>query len=228
MAIAIGERIPDVKLKTVTEEGVRDVSTAELFRGKKAVLFGVPGAFTGTCSTKHLPGFVELADEIKARGVDLVACTAVNDIHVLRAWGREHGTGDKIALLADGNGDLARAMGLEIDLRSSGLGIRSQRYAAILEDGVIRSLETDVPGEVTGSGAAAVLRALRALGAGSQPAARGWIWPPASLWARVQVSRGAIEDCGPSPKGRQGGRSTPLPADPRGLREAAYSAPTAR
>ena len=163
MAIAVGERVPDVKLKTVTEEGIRDVSTAELFRGKKAVLFGVPGAFTGTCSTKHLPGFVELADEIKARGVDLLACTAVNDIHVLRAWGREHGTGNKLALLADGNGDLARAMGLEADLRSSGLGIRSQRYGAILEDGVIRYLETDVPGEVTGSGAAAVLRALKAL-----------------------------------------------------------------
>jgi glutaredoxin/glutathione-dependent peroxiredoxin len=160
MTIAIGERIPDVKLKTVTGEGIGEVSTAELCRGKKVVLFGVPGAFTGTCSTKHLPGFVELADEIKARGVDVVACTAVNDIHVLRAWGREHGTGTKIQLLADGNGELARALGLELDLRPSGMGIRSQRYAAIFDDGVLRSLETDPPGQVTGSGAAAVLHAL--------------------------------------------------------------------
>jgi peroxiredoxin len=160
MAIAIGDRIPDVKVKTITDDGVREISTAELCKGKKVVLFGVPGAYTGTCSTKHLPGFVELADEIKARGVDVVACTAVNDIHVLRAWGREHGTGTKIELLADGNGDLARAMGLELDMRHAGMGIRSQRYAAIIEDGVIRSLQTDLPGEVTGSGAAAVLRAL--------------------------------------------------------------------
>jgi peroxiredoxin len=158
--IAIGERIPDVKLKTVTDEGIRDVSTTELCKGRRVVLFGVPGAFTGTCSTKHLPGFVELVDQIKARGVDVVACTAVNDIHVLRAWGREHGAGTKIELLADGNGELARAMGLELDLRDRGMGIRSQRYAAIVEDGVIRSLEVDAPGEVTGSGAAAVLRAL--------------------------------------------------------------------
>jgi len=160
MAIVVGDRIPDVKVKTITGEGIRDVSTGELCRGKRVVLFGVPGAYTGTCSTKHLPGFVELVDEIKARGVDVVACTAVNDIHVLRAWGREHGTGSKIELLADGNGELARAMGLEIDLSSAGLGTRSKRYAAIVEDGVIRYLEVDVPGEVTGSGAAAVLRAL--------------------------------------------------------------------
>jgi peroxiredoxin len=160
MAIAVGGRLPDVKLKTITDEGIQDVSTGDLCRGRKVVLFGVPGAYTGTCSTKHLPGFVELADEIKARGVDVVACTAVNDIHVLRAWGREHGVGSKIELLADGNGELARAMGMEIDLSSSGLGIRSRRYAAILEDCVIRYLEVDVPSEVTGSGAAAVLRAL--------------------------------------------------------------------
>ncbi|MBV8202185.1 MAG: peroxiredoxin [Acidobacteria bacterium] len=160
MAIAVGGRIPDVKLKTLTDEGIRDVSTGDLCRGRKVVLFGVPGAFTGTCSTKHLPGFVELADEIKARGVDVVACTAVNDIHVLRAWGREHGVGSKIELLADGNGELARAMGLEIDLSAAGLGVRSQRYAAIIDDGVVRYLQLDVPGEVTGSGAAAVLRAL--------------------------------------------------------------------
>lgn len=160
MAIALGAKIPDVKLKTLTPEGVGDVSTAELCRGKKVVLFAVPGAYTGTCSTKHLPGFVELVDEIKAKGVDVVACTAVNDIHVLKAWAREHGAGPNIDLLADGNGDFARAMGLELDARGFGMGIRSQRYAAIFDDGVLTSLQVDVPGEVTGSGATAVLRAL--------------------------------------------------------------------
>ena len=160
MALAIGDKIPDVKLKTKTAEGVQDVSTGELFRGKKAVLFAVPGAYTGTCSTQHLPGFVELADEIKARGVDLVACTAVNDIHVLSNWAREHGATDKIYLLADGNGDFARAMGQELDGRAFGLGMRSQRYAAVFEDGVLKSLEVDAPPQVTGSGAQAVLRTL--------------------------------------------------------------------
>jgi peroxiredoxin len=160
MAISIGDRIPDVKLKTMTDQGIRDVSTAELCRGRKVVLFAVPGAYTGTCSTRHLPGFVELVDDIKAKGVDVVACTAVNDFHVLSAWAKEHGAGTRIELLADGNGDFARAMGLELDARAFGLGIRSQRYAAIIDDGVIKRLETDVPGEVTGSGAQAVLHAL--------------------------------------------------------------------
>ncbi len=160
MAIAIGDRIPDVKVKTITGEGIRDLSTAELCRGKKVVLFGVPGAYTGTCSTRHLPGFVEMADQIKARGVDVVACTAVNDIHVLRAWAREHEAGDKVEMLADGNGDLARAMGLELDARAFGMGFRSRRYAAVIDDGVVVSLEVDEPGEVTGSGADAVLRKL--------------------------------------------------------------------
>ncbi len=160
MAISVGDRIPDVKVKTGTPEGVRDVSTAELLRGKKVVLFGVPGAFTGTCSTQHLPSYVELADDLKAKGVDLVACTAVNDISVLTAWGKEHGTEGKVQLLADGNGDLARALGLELDARAFGMGIRSQRYAAVFEDGVLRSLVTDVPNQVTGTGAQAVLRSL--------------------------------------------------------------------
>lgn len=160
MAIAIGDRFPDVKLKTLTGEGIQDVSTADLLRGKKVVLFGVPGAYTGTCSTRHLPGFIELADQIKARGVDLVACTAVNDIHVLRAWAREHEAGDRVQMLADGNGDLARALGLELDARPFGMGIRSRRYAAILDDGTLTYLAIDEPGEVTGSGADAVLRSL--------------------------------------------------------------------
>ncbi len=160
MAISVGDRMPDVKVKTNGPEGVRDVSTAELLSGKKVVLFGVPGAFTGTCSTQHLPSYVELADDLKAKGVDLVACTAVNDISVLNAWGKEHGTEGKVTLLADGNGDLARALGLELDARAFGMGIRSQRYAAVFEDGVLRSLAIDVPNQVSATGAQAILKSL--------------------------------------------------------------------
>jgi peroxiredoxin len=160
MTIQVGERIPEVKLRTINQEGKREVSTGELFRGRRVVLFGVPGAFTGTCSQRHLPGFVDHADEIRARGVDLIACTAVNDIDVLNAWAREHGAGDKIVLLADGNGELAHAMGLELDMRAFGMGIRSQRYGAIIEDGVLKALHRDPPGDVTGSGAEAILAEL--------------------------------------------------------------------
>ena len=170
MAIQIGERFPDVKLRTINDEGKREVMTDELFRGRRVVLFGVPGAFTGTCSLRHLPGFVDHADEIRARGVDLIACTAVNDIDVLIAWAREHGAGDKIVLLADGNGELAHALGLELDARPFGMGIRSQRYAAIVEDGVVKALHVDTPGEVTERPGAA-LRSLT-------PAFRSAAWRP--------------------------------------------------
>ncbi|HVT61565.1 MAG TPA: peroxiredoxin [Thermoanaerobaculia bacterium] len=163
MAIAVGATIPDVRLKALTSRGIQEISTAELCRGKRVVLFGVPGAFTKTCSGHHLPGFLELAADLEAKGVDLLACAAVNDVHVLAAWSEAHAVGDQILLLADGNGDLARAMGLERDFRPSGMGIRSERYAAIIDDGVIRTLALDPPGEVNGSGAAAVLHTLEGL-----------------------------------------------------------------
>jgi peroxiredoxin len=160
MAIQVGDRIPDVKLRAATGENVRELSTAALCRGRRVVLFAVPGAFTSTCSEEHMPGFVVHADSFRERGVDLLACTAVNDVEVLIAWGSQQGVGDKIVLLADGNGEFACAMGLELDGRPFGLGIRSQRYAAIIDDGVVRALHVDPIGEVQASGAEAILAEL--------------------------------------------------------------------
>lgn len=157
MAIEIGQKIPDVKLKMADGQ---DISTTELFRGKKAVLFAVPGAFTPTCSDYHLPGFVESAGEIRAKGVDTIACVAVNDHFVLAAWAKARETGDKILMLADGNGDFARAMGLEMDSRAFGLGVRSRRYAAVIEDGIIKALKVDQPGRLEISTAEEILKAL--------------------------------------------------------------------
>ncbi|HEY3567708.1 MAG TPA: peroxiredoxin [Thermoanaerobaculia bacterium] len=161
MAIKVGERIPNVKLTTVHPDGsFESVWTDDFFKGKKVVLFAVPGAFTSVCSDHHLPGFVELANHLKSRGADVVAGTAVNDIEVLRAWFKQQEVGDKIVPLADGNGDFARAMGLELDSRAFGMGIRSQRYAAVVEDGVLKALNIDQPGEVARSSASAILQAL--------------------------------------------------------------------
>ena len=115
MAIKAGDRMPSGKLKTMTKDGPKDVTTDELFKGKKVVLFSVPGAFTPTCDAKHLPGFVQLADQIRAKGVDTIACMAVNDVFVMNAWGKSSGVADKILMLADGNGDYAKALGLELD-----------------------------------------------------------------------------------------------------------------
>jgi peroxiredoxin len=161
MALAVGDKIPDVTVRLVGEAGAQPVSTRQFFAGKRAVLFAVPGAFTPTCSDDHLPGFVDRIAEIEGKGVDVVACTAVNDAFVLAAWGKARGVGDKIALLADGNGDFARAVGLELDASGFGLGTRSKRYAAVLEDGVVKALHVEAnPGQVTDSSADAILRDL--------------------------------------------------------------------
>lgn len=157
MAIEIGQKIPDVKLKMVDGQ---DVSTAELFRGKRVVLFAVPGAFTPTCSDYHLPGFIDHAEQILSKGVDTIACVAVNDHYVMGAWGKAKETGDKILMLADGNGELARAMGLEGDSRPWGMGFRSRRYAAVVEDGVIKKLNVDQPGRLEISTAEEILKGL--------------------------------------------------------------------
>lgn len=157
MGIQPGEPIPDVKLKTA--DG-KDVSTADVFRGKKVVLFAVPGAFTPTCSDYHLPGFLSKAGEIKAKGVDTIACVAVNDHHVMNAWANARGTGDQILMLADGNGDFARAMGMEADVSAFGMGKRSRRYAALVEDGVVKALQVDQPGRLEVSTADAILKLL--------------------------------------------------------------------
>jgi peroxiredoxin len=157
MALQPGDRIPNVNLKT--PDG-KNLSTEELSRGKRVVLFAVPGAFTPTCSDHHLPGFVTHAEEIKAKGIDTVACVAVNDHYVMGAWGNARGAGDQILMLADGNGEFARAMGLEADISAFGMGKRSRRYAAVIEDGVIKSLQVDQPGRLEVSTAEEILKQL--------------------------------------------------------------------
>ncbi len=160
MAIREGERIPVATLKHKTAEGIEDISTDELFSGKKVVVFALPGAFTPTCSAKHLPGFVERSDEIKSKGVDTIACLSVNDAFVMEAWGRDQNVGDKVMMLADGNGDFSKALGLDLDASGFGMGLRSQRYAMIVDDGVVQKLTIDPPGIFEGSSAEAVLAAL--------------------------------------------------------------------
>lgn len=161
MTIDIGERIPNATLKTRTEDGPTNVSTDEIFNGKKVVLFGVPGAFTPTCSMNHLPGFLEHNDAIRAKGVDTIAVVAVNDVFVMNAWQNANSAEGKILFLSDGNGDFTRALGLEADLRVSGLGMRSKRFAMIVEDGVVKALGVeDSPGQAEKSSAASILEQL--------------------------------------------------------------------
>lgn len=160
MAIQVGDRVPNVKLYTLKDGRFSAVWTEEFFKGKKVVLFAVPGAFTTICSDHHLPGFIELAETLKKKGADVVACTAVNDIEVLTAWFKNQDALDKVVPLADGNADFAKAMGLEQDSRDFGMGIRSQRYAAIFEDGILKVLAVDEPVEVARSSAAAILQSL--------------------------------------------------------------------
>ena len=134
MAIKVGDRMPSGTLKMMTKDGPKEVSSEDLFKGKKVVLFSVPGAFTPTCDAKHLPGFVQLADQIRAKGVDTIACMSVNDVFVMNAWGKASSVGDKVTMLADGNGDYAKALGLELDARKFGMGTRGQRFAVVVEE----------------------------------------------------------------------------------------------
>jgi peroxiredoxin (alkyl hydroperoxide reductase subunit C) len=160
MTIKVGDTIPPIKLMVATADGPKEISTDEIFKGKKVVLFAVPGAFTPTCSAKHMPGFVQYADELRAKGVDTIACIAVNDVFVMGAWGKDQGTGDKILLLADGAAAFTKAIGLELDLNARGLGWRSQRYALIAEDGKVTHLAVEAPGGFEVSKAEAILAAL--------------------------------------------------------------------
>ncbi|MBV8737027.1 MAG: peroxiredoxin [Alphaproteobacteria bacterium] len=160
MAIKVGDRVPSVTLRYVTPEGVQAVSSDDFFRGKKVALFAVPGAFTRTCSQRHLPSYVTHADELKAKGVDTIACIAVNDQFVMDAWGKECGADGKIVMLGDGSGDFAREMGLELDRIKEGMGMRTQRYSMLVEDGVIKALNVEQPGQYEVSSAEAMLRAL--------------------------------------------------------------------
>ncbi|ODT13592.1 MAG: alkyl hydroperoxide reductase [Kaistia sp. SCN 65-12] len=160
MAISVGDRIPTAKFRVMTPDGAVEKTDADVFAGKKVVLFAVPGAFTPTCHKNHLPGYVEQADTIKAKGVDTIAVVAVNDQFVMGAWAKATGADDKILFLADGSADFTKSLGLEFDLTANGLGVRSKRYAMIVEDGVVQTLNVEEAGGVSVSGAAAVLELL--------------------------------------------------------------------
>ena len=155
-----GDALPSMKLMTATADGPREISTDDLFGGKKVVLFAVPGAFTPTCSAKHLPGFVEHAAALKAKGVDSIVCLAVNDVFVLDAWAKAGGVGPEIVMLADGSAQFTKALGLELDLVARGLGIRSQRFALVAENQKVTYLAVEKPGDFDVSRAEAVLAIL--------------------------------------------------------------------
>ena len=160
MTVKVGDKVPSVKLRHMTAEGPKEITTDELFNGKKVVLFAVPGAFTPTCSAKHLPGFVEKAAQIKGKGIDSIVCLSVNDAFVMGAWGKDQKTDGKVQMVADGNGEFTKAMGLEMDGSGFGLGLRSKRYAMIVENGVVKALNVEAPGAFEVSSADAILKAL--------------------------------------------------------------------
>jgi peroxiredoxin len=157
MTIKAGERMPAGKFKLMGESGPQDLTTAQLFDGKRVVLFSVPGAFTPTCNAKHLPGFVNQAAAMHAKGIDTIACMAVNDVFVMNAWGKSANAGDQVMMLADGNGEYARALGLELDATGFGMGKRGQRFAIVVDNGVATKVNVEAPGEFKVSAAEYVL-----------------------------------------------------------------------
>jgi glutaredoxin/glutathione-dependent peroxiredoxin len=162
MTIKPGDKLPNVEFTVSTAEGPQKMSSEVIFGGRKVVLFGLPGAFTPTCSMNHLPGFLLAYDDIKAQGVDTIACTAVNDIHVMKAWSKDTQSDGKIMMLADGNAEFARAVGLELDLAVAGMGLRSRRYSMIVDNGVVRTLNIETERGVNVSGAETVMEQLKA------------------------------------------------------------------
>jgi peroxiredoxin len=146
MSIAVGQKIPSASLRQMTAEGPKEVTTDDLFKGKKVVVFGLPGAFTPTCSAKHLPGFVAKADDLKKKGIDSIVCVSVNDAFVMDAWGKSQNVGDKVKMVADGNADFAKALGLDNDFTKNGMGIRSKRFSMLVDDGVVKQLNIEPPG----------------------------------------------------------------------------------
>ena len=160
MTIKVGDRVPSASLKHMTADGMQTITTDQLFKGKKVVLFALPGAFTPTCSAKHLPGFVQNAETIKGKGVDTIACLSVNDAFVMNAWGKDQKVGDKVLMLADGNGDFSKAVGLTMDGTGYGMGLRAQRYAMVVQDGVVKALNVEAPGAFEVSSAESILKAL--------------------------------------------------------------------
>lgn len=158
MSIKVGDKMPQGRFTVMGADGPQPLTTDELFKGKRVVLFSVPGAFTPTCSMKHLPGFVEKAGDLKAKGVDTIACMAVNDVFVMSAWGKSANVGDKVVMLADGNGEYAKALGLELDASKFGMGQRSQRFSIIVNDGVVEKLNVEPPGQFGVSSAETALQ----------------------------------------------------------------------
>ena len=161
MAIKVGDRVPSGTFTVMTAEGPKPKTTDELFKGKRVALFALPGAFTPTCSAKHVPGFKQHAGELKAKGIDAIACLSVNDAFVMKAWAKDQGVTDEILFLADGNGDFTKAVGLTMDATGYGMGTRSQRYAMVVDNGVVKTLNVeDSPGKAEASGADNLLKGL--------------------------------------------------------------------
>ena len=160
MTIKVGDKVPSVTLRYLGPDGVKAVTTDEFFKGKKVVVFGLPGAYTRTCSSRHLPGYVTHAAALKGKGVDTIACLSVNDAFVMNAWGKEHQAGDNVVMLGDGSGEFTHAIGLELDRRKEGMGMRSQRYSMLVEDGVVKALNVEQPGQYDVSSAETMLAAL--------------------------------------------------------------------
>jgi glutaredoxin/glutathione-dependent peroxiredoxin len=160
MTIKVGDKIPSVMLRYLTSDGVKAVSSDEFFAGKKVALFAVPGAYTRTCSQRHLPSYVTHAAELRAKGVQAIACIAVNDPFVMGAWGKEHNCDDKIVMLGDGSAEFTRAVGLELDRMKEGMGMRSQRYSMLVDNGVVKALHVEEPGQYAVSSAESMLQAL--------------------------------------------------------------------
>jgi len=157
MTIKVGDRMPAGSFTQVTKDGPQKISAEDFFKGKKVVLFSVPGAFTPTCDAKHLPGFVEKASDLRAKGVDTIACIAVNDAFVMKAWGKSQNTDGKVEMLADGNGDYTKALGLDFDASGFGMGLRGQRFALLVDNGVVKQVNVEAKGEFKVSSAEYVL-----------------------------------------------------------------------
>ena len=160
MTIQVGDTIPSATLNIMTADGPSAITTDDIFKGKTVALFGLPGAFTPTCSAQHLPGFVANADALKAKGVDSIVCLAVNDVFVMGAWGKDQNVGDKVTLVADGSAAFTKAAGLELDLTEKGLGLRCQRFSMVVDDGVVKSLTIDPAGTFEATSAEKILEQL--------------------------------------------------------------------
>ena len=157
MTIKIGDRVPDVGLTLAGADGPKPIAARDLFKGKKTALFGLPGAFTPVCSARHLPGYIDTADQFKSKGVDQIVCLSVNDAFVMGAWGKDLGAGDHVIMAADGSADFSKATGLTLDLTARGMGLRSNRYSMLVVDGVVKSLNVEAPGKFEVSDAATLL-----------------------------------------------------------------------